>query len=279
LDSTHATSSGQERALDAARRRAQLMEQEAKDSRRLLADQKRSSEAQLAALTARNTELSGKLARMESIVIGEAQALQLEAEEAKRSLAQMESQLSKATGEGRRFEEAHKAALAEAARLAAELEEARGELQLARLHQRSTDNLDALQTQLQAIKNQNAQLSEEAVLLQSKLEDTQARADKVEAALKWELEHHRAEQANTAGASAALHQEISTLKEELEKAQASFVESKQPHEEGTHEDELKIQLAEAEEKISALQADLAREIKRADVAKKVYEAKLAELNK
>ena len=49
-----------------------------------------------------------------------------------------------------------------------------------------------------------------------------------------------------------------------------------------HSDEIEIlrcQLAEAEIKISGLQSDLAREIKRADISKKVYEAKLAELKK
>lgn len=42
---------------------------------------------------------------------------------------------------------------------------------------------------------------------------------------------------------------------------------------------LRDQLAEAEIKISGLQSDLAREIKRADISKRVYEAKLAEFKK
>jgi hypothetical protein len=42
---------------------------------------------------------------------------------------------------------------------------------------------------------------------------------------------------------------------------------------------LRNQLAEAEIKISSLQSDLTREIKRADIAKKVYDAKLAMLEK
>ncbi len=281
LDSADATCVSQERALEAARRRAQLMELEAKDARKLLVDQKRASDAQLVALKASNADLTAKLARMEALVVGEAAALQAESEEAKRTAAQLEAQLIKITGEARRHEEAQKIATGEVDRLAAELEEARRELQLARLHQRSSDDFDS---QIHAIKNQNSQLAEEAALLQTKLEQVQEHSTKVEAALQRELDHHRAEQAAMAGCSAALHEEIAGLKEELEKTTASLKvlqessASAPPAPENNDED-LKIQLAEAEEKIAALQADLAREIKRADVAKRVYDVKLAELNK
>ena len=278
LKQADAQSAAQERALEQARRRCTLLESEAKEARRLAADQKRSADNQIATLRSLNADLSEKLGRMESVIVAEASALKSEAEEAKSQISQLKSELVQLSAEARRKEAETDAKIQALMREKSLLEEQAGES--AHLKEElavAQNNIEKLTQSLQDYRQELevARLhagSEEIISeLKAKLEE----ASRVEAALKHEVQHHQAETRNAHGASAALHQEIATLKAELEKRESSSNNNNQEDLVG----ELQLKLAEAEERITALQADVAREMKRADVAKKVYDMKLAELEK
>lgn len=278
LKQADAQTATQERALEQARRRCTLLESEAKEARRLAADQKRSADNQIATLRSLNADLSEKLGRMESVIVAEASALKSEAEEAKSQISQLKGELVQLSAEARRKEAETDAKIQALMREKPLLEEQAGES--AHLKEElvaAQNNIEKLTQSLQDYRQELevARLhagSEEIISeLKAKLEE----ASRVEAALKHEVQHHQAETRNAHGASAALHQEIATLKAELEKRESSSNNNNQEDLVG----ELQLKLAEAEERITALQADVAREMKRADVAKKVYDMKLAELEK
>lgn len=109
--------------------------------------------------------------------------------------------------------------------------------------------------ELKAKINENLNLENMIKVINSELksaeENTMARNDEI-LALKAELSSKNSE-------LSSLNEECSTKSSEI--------------------DSLREKLSEAELKITGLQSDLTREIKRADISKKVYETKLAELEK
>ena len=87
---------------------------------------------------------------------------------------------------------------------------------------------------------------------------------------------------STEGKNNVLLNEISILKSEISSKNSKISESEStgnPSAEAVVIESLRNELAEAEIKMVGLRSDVAREIKRADISKKVYEAKLAELQK
>lgn len=125
---------------------------------------------------------------------------------------------------------------------------------------KGSDEVDALKTELEAAQKS---LFETDKLVQSKIEEIYI--------LQSDLNNFEM----TKSKLTACETEIASLTNEISHLKSQTVEKS----DSTEILNLCNQLAEAEIKISGLQSDLAREIKRADIAKKVYETKLALLEK
>ena len=136
-----------------------------------------------------------------------------------------------------------------------------------------------------ALAEKNIELFNSEKLFENQISDSRALVKDIQ--LK--LDSNEAELMTVKNEASNMNSEISNLKSDLDARtlELSIIKSElenvirhsKPNDESSTLQNLKTQLAEAEIRIAGLQSDLSREIKRTDITKKVFEAKLAELEK
>lgn len=251
-----------DRTLAQSQSRVRLLEQEVKEQRQALFAAKTAADTQLAALRTANRDMIAKLAltetdNQETIVRQE-------------TIRQLQGELARLEGERSALRRQNEELSASARDTDEELHRLRNTLEQELTHHRAEQlNTAGANT---ALHQEIAQLKQE---LQSALHSN-THAEQRDTHTQAELQTLQHEQIRLSTENAALKTEVARMQEEAAEREneAQTVPSA-----ANDADQLRAQLAEAEAKLASLQVDLQREIKRADVSRKVYELKMAELER
>lgn len=195
LEESDRNNSKTARALEQSQRRIALLEQELKDQRKSTLIGKASFDSQLASLRAINHDMATKLALVESSSV-DASIAKNEADRAKESSSRLQNELYHVKEQNQELER--------------EVSELRTQQESFISQILSGQELFAKCSEL------GEELAEVRRSLELQVEFGQEELINLKKKLDAEISFHRAEHANAVGASAALHQEISQLKSELE---------------------------------------------------------------
>jgi DNA repair exonuclease SbcCD ATPase subunit len=251
------------RAVEHEQQRIRVLEAQLRDEKKTTTTAK----AQLVSLRTVNNELAGKLSQLDASLQG---ALDTQTRQLSQSLDQARVRIAELEASQRRSSMTSETAVEELKTLRAEAAQLRHELETEKAKHRAEhqNNVGA------AIA-----LHQEIAQLQGERESLRGAVQKAETRELRALETMQNAETQLHALAAEKTQLLTQLQEAQSRAQNAAVEASFAAPPGLElqMEEMREQLNAAEATIASLQSDLQREMKRAEVAKRVYETKLADL--